>query len=97
MLRKKYRTGFLFNATNSLVGMGSVLNIAGNYFSFNGSRTGEEADRKAIENDWGVNGQDELTKGSESSETEKPVKSLDDLPLEVLSAIKICRSWEGWL
>lgn len=40
------------------MGMGSVLNIAGNYFSFSGSDTELEADEKAIHADWSAVGQD---------------------------------------
>lgn len=58
MRKKKYRTDFLFPNTNLLVGMGSIFNIAGNYYSFNGSESDNEADCKAIASDWGMVGQD---------------------------------------
>ena len=52
MSKKKYKTGFLYPKNNGWVGAGSIFNIAGNYFDFNYSHTPEEADAKAIENDW---------------------------------------------
>jgi len=58
MSRKNYRTDILFPRTNALIGMGSVFNLAGNYFDFNRSISGEEADKLAILNDWGVIGDD---------------------------------------
>lgn len=56
--RKRYFTDFLFPQPTLKMGMGSVLNIAGDYFDFNYSLDGPEADRKAIESDWGMIGQD---------------------------------------
>ncbi len=38
--------------------MGSVLNISGNYFEFNGFDDGYMIDRKAIESDWKAIGRD---------------------------------------
>lgn len=58
MSKKYYITDHLFSRTNSIIGAGSVFNIAGNYFSFNSSSSGEEADAKAIESDWGTIGMD---------------------------------------
>ncbi len=58
MSKKKYRTDFLFPRTNMLIGAGSIFNLAGNYFEFNTSKTEQEADFKALENDWGVIGMD---------------------------------------
>jgi len=55
---KIYRTDYLFVNTNFIIGAGSVLNLGGNYFEFNRSRTPEEADARAIESDWGVVGND---------------------------------------
>jgi len=54
---KKYKTDFL-TANSFLIGMGSVFNIAGNYFKYNSSKTEEEADGLAIANDWHIVGQD---------------------------------------
>ncbi|RPH33597.1 MAG: hypothetical protein EHM93_04335 [Bacteroidales bacterium] len=49
---------FLFSTPNFLVGAGSVINIAGNYYSFNESDSESEADEKAIKNDFEMVGQD---------------------------------------
>jgi len=57
---KKARTDFLFANTDILIGMGSVLNVAGNYFRFNESPDGAIADRRALGNDWKVVGDDIL-------------------------------------
>ncbi len=59
MIKKtRHRTNFLFPRTSAIVGMGSLLNIAGNYFEFNFSESGEDADSKALENDWNMIGLD---------------------------------------
>jgi hypothetical protein len=55
---KKHKTTILFPRTSTIIGMGSIFNIAGNYFGFNYSASGEEADTKAIESDWAMIGQD---------------------------------------
>lgn len=54
MKKKKetYRTDFLLPKNNFLVGLGSVLNIAGAYFTYNYSKSENEADLKAIYSDW---------------------------------------------
>lgn len=71
---KRYSTDFLFSMPSFLVGVGSVMNIAGNYFDF--SSSDNDADTKAILSDWGVVGQDilqaieELEKESESTRIE---------------------------
>lgn len=57
---KKYKTNLLFNRPSVVDGMASIFNIYGNYFEFYYSESGEEADRKAIESDWGVVGNDIL-------------------------------------
>jgi hypothetical protein len=54
----RFKTNRLFRRLTVLDGMGSVFNVVGNYYNFNYSNSGEEADRKAIENDWGVIGDD---------------------------------------
>ena len=48
----------MFPRTNLIIGVGSVFNVAGNYYEFNRSSTDEEADSKAIESDWGTIGKD---------------------------------------
>lgn len=52
------RTDHLCVSTGFVMGMGSVLNVAGNYFPFNTSDSPEEADFKALQSDWIVVGQD---------------------------------------
>lgn len=54
----EYRTDYLFPEGGFLLGFGSVLDISGNYFQYNLSRDGAEADRRALASDWGVVGQD---------------------------------------
>ncbi len=57
-MSRKYKTNILFPRSSALIGAGSVFNIAGNYFMFNFLKSDEEADRKAIESDWGIVGND---------------------------------------
>ena len=54
---KKYKTDFL-TANSFLIGMGSVFNIAGDYFIYNRSKSDAEADFLALFNDWYMVGQD---------------------------------------
>ena len=56
--KNKYVTGFLFSTPNFISGAGTVMNIAGNYYDFNSSETGLEADAMAIKNDFNMIGQD---------------------------------------
>ncbi len=56
--RRRYTTGFLFSTPSFLSGAGTVLNLAGNYYEFNSSDSGSEADIIAIENDFRMVGQD---------------------------------------
>lgn len=58
MNRKKFRTDFLFVTPTFLTGAGSVLNLAGNYYEFNTSESGYEADCMAIKSDFDMIGQD---------------------------------------
>ena len=55
---RSYSTSFLFPKNSFRIGMGSIFNISGNYYSFTYSESAQEADARAIENDWGVIGQD---------------------------------------
>jgi hypothetical protein len=59
-LKKIYSTFFLLPRNSFLTGAGSVFNIAGNYYRFKYTGSPEEADARAMENDWGVVGQDLL-------------------------------------
>jgi len=63
MKTNKYRTNILFGRNSFTKGMGSVLNISGNYFDFNHSKTSSEADFKALRSDWGMVGQDIINAG----------------------------------
>ena len=56
--QKRYATDFLFSTPSFLSGAGTVINLAGNYYEFNASDSGFEADKKAIENDFRMVGQD---------------------------------------
>ncbi len=56
--QKRYTTGFLFPTPSFLSGAGTVINLAGNFYEFNSSDSGFEADEKAIENDFRMIGQD---------------------------------------
>lgn len=55
---KRYKTNRLFHRASFIGGIGSIINVAGNYYDFNYTGSGEEADIKAIENDWGMIGDD---------------------------------------
>jgi len=55
---KKHKTKFVFPKTSFHIGLGSVLNIPGNYYRFKLLKHPFEADKKAIENDWAMVGQD---------------------------------------
>jgi len=59
MNKKEYNTFHLLKQQGSfLTGVATILNIQGNFFEYNYSKTDKEADAKAMENDWGVIGQD---------------------------------------
>jgi len=58
MKRKKYFTDFLFSTPSFLIGAGSVLNLEGNYYSFNLTNDPAQADLLALANDFGCVGQD---------------------------------------
>jgi hypothetical protein len=55
---KRYKSNYLFGRNSFSTGMGSIFNVSGNYFSFSYSKEGEEADKIALQNDWGTIGQD---------------------------------------
>lgn len=55
---KNYRSDYLFADSGFLIGVGSVINLAGSYFSYSTSSTETEADYRALESDWGMVGQD---------------------------------------
>ena len=49
---------FLFTNPTFVVGMGSVLNLKGNFFPFSYSSGPDEADIRALYSDFGVTGED---------------------------------------
>ncbi|WP_041779660.1 hypothetical protein [Belliella baltica] len=71
--KEKYRTDFLLPRNNFLVGMGSVLNIAGSYFDYNYSKSEKEADFKAMVSDWQNVGND-FRQSNEKFEKENKAK-----------------------
>ena len=52
------RGDFLYPDSDFITGMGSVLNISGNYFEFATSKDENAADCKAVRNDWAIVGQE---------------------------------------
>lgn len=58
MRKNKFRTDFLLQKNNFLIGLGSVLSIEGNYFEFNKSKSSQDADIKALKSDWYNIGED---------------------------------------
>jgi hypothetical protein len=51
-------TNFLFADPSFLSGLGSVLDLGGTLVEFNQSRSGQEADARALASDWAVAGKD---------------------------------------
>ncbi len=58
MKKSFYRTDYLFAASSFLVGVGSVLSVFSSYYRFNVSGSSSQADRTAIEADFGTVGGD---------------------------------------
>lgn len=58
MKKSFYRTDYLFSKGSFLIGIGSLGGLFTPYYSFNESSSDEQADRTAIESDFGVIGQD---------------------------------------
>ncbi len=54
-MKKRFNTGYLFSTPSFLSGVGTVINLAGDFYEFNYS---ENADRDAIQNDFNMIGQD---------------------------------------
>jgi len=52
------KTDFLVSTGSFLIGAGTIMNLSGNYFQYNYSRNGDEADKYAIYRDWRMVGQD---------------------------------------
>ena len=57
-MSENIRTDFLTPTSTFAIGMGTVLNLAGNYFVYNTSDTPDEADSNAIASDWQMVGRD---------------------------------------
>ncbi len=51
-------TTYLFSDATFSMGIGTVGNIAGNFYGFNYSKSPEEADFRAITSDWKMVGSD---------------------------------------
>lgn len=58
MKKSFYRTDYLFPKSSFLIGIGSIFSVFSPYYTFNGSRSEGQADKTAIESDFGVIGQD---------------------------------------
>ena len=52
------RTDFLLKERGFWTGFSSILSLFGNPNMFNTSKSGEEADKKALKSDWEMVGQD---------------------------------------
>ncbi len=52
------QTDFLTAPSTPLTGIGTILNIRGNYYEYNESVTPQQADAWAISQDWGMVFQD---------------------------------------
>lgn len=57
-MSENIQTDFLTPTSTFVIGMGTVLNLAGNYFVYNTSGNSEEADLNAIASDWQMVGKD---------------------------------------
>lgn len=56
--KNKFQTDFLFTNSNFLTGAATVFNLTGNFYDYNMSNTPQEADCKAIGNDFKMVGAD---------------------------------------
>ena len=82
MKKIKFRTDFLYSSPDFLTGVGSLMNIQGNYFEFNASKSGEDADFKALISDWGVVGND-ISEAAKSLSDDLSKKRGSQLELEL--------------
>lgn len=57
-IQEEKRTSFLLKKRSFLSGLGSVIDVFGEVNMFNSSKSAEEADQKAIRNDWDMVGSD---------------------------------------
>jgi hypothetical protein len=67
-------TDFLTSTPSFLTGMGSVANIAGNFYKFNAAKNGQEADARALKSDWAMVGRD-ISDAIKSQKVEPPCKT----------------------
>lgn len=58
MKKPYYKSDFLFARSSFFIGLGSIMAIFSPYYTFNESQSDAEADRKAIESDFGTIGED---------------------------------------
>jgi acetylornithine/succinyldiaminopimelate/putrescine aminotransferase len=67
-------TGFLFAEPTFLSGIASLFDLSGSLVVYNESKTGQEADRRALASDWAVVGKDIRTaaKTLVEQEAQKP-------------------------
>jgi len=70
--KNMYQTDFL-TANSFVIGIGSVFNLAGNYFDYNYSTSPEEADEIAIASDWYIIGED-IKQAISGYEKESPIQ-----------------------
>jgi len=55
---KRFRTEYFFVTPSFLLGAGSILSIAGNYFQLIYSKSDYNEDERSLEADWNMVGQD---------------------------------------
>ncbi len=67
MIDTEKRTDFLFPKRSFWTGFSSVFNVFGDSDKFNTSKSGEEADLKALMSDWEMVGEDIRTSISEET------------------------------
>lgn len=67
-------TGFLFASPSFLAGWAAVLDVAGTLNVYNESKSGQEADARALASDWAVIGKDILKAAEQLEQKEKGAK-----------------------
>ena len=74
MKKVQLPTDFLLPDSDFFTGMGSVLNISGNYFEYATSKNEKEADTKALMSDWQNIGIDINNSIEENTDSNKSLK-----------------------
>lgn len=74
MKKTQLPTDFLLPDSDFFTGMGSVLNIAGDYFEYATSKSGNDADVKALKSDWQNVGIDINNSIDENIDSDKRLK-----------------------